>query len=364
MNKEQLQAVTHRYEEITANLGAPDVLQDRERYFDLVKEHASLTPLAEAIAKYFRMEEELEQNLELLQDTKDEEFRSLLKEEIRDLKQQLPVLEEELQILLLPKDPRDEKDVYLEIRGGAGGEESALFAEVLFRMYQNYAANRGYKLEIVDWNETELGGLKEVVCLIQGDGVFSRLKHESGVHRVQRVPVTESGGRIHTSTVTVAVLPEADNVDVEINPNDLEIDTYRASGAGGQHVNKTDSAIRITHKPTGIVVTCQDQRSQYKNKDRAMAILRSKLVEAEENKRSQGIAENRKNQVGTGDRSERIRTYNYQQGRVTDHRIGLTLYKIDEVLGGNLDLLVEPLIHAERTQLLAEGEGRREHQVD
>lgn len=364
MNKEQLQAVTHRYEEITANLGAPGVLQDRERYFDLVKEHASLTPLAEAIAKYFRMEEELEQNLELLQDTKDEEFRSLLKEEIRDLKQQLPVLEEELQILLLPKDPRDEKDVYLEIRGGAGGEESALFAEVLFRMYQNYAANRGYKLEIVDWNETELGGLKEVVCLIQGDGVFSRLKHESGVHRVQRVPVTESGGRIHTSTVTVAVLPEADNVDVEINPNDLEIDTYRASGAGGQHVNKTDSAIRITHKPTGIVVTCQDQRSQYKNKDRAMAILRSKLVEAEENKRSQGIAENRKNQVGTGDRSERIRTYNYQQGRVTDHRIGLTLYKIDEVLGGNLDLLVEPLIHAERTQLLAEGEGRREHQVD
>lgn len=363
MEISQLEAVLNRYEELSAGLSDPSLLADRDRYLRVVKEQAGLTEIVGVIRDYIAKKDELAENLAMLQETDDEEMRLLLKEEIRDLKVKLPELEEKLQILLLPKDPRDEKNVYLEIRGGAGGEEAALFAEVLFRMYQSYAESKHFKVEIVEWNATELGGLKEVVCSIQGSGAYSLFKYESGVHRVQRVPVTESGGRIHTSTVTVAVLPEVDEVDVEILLGDITIDTYRSSGAGGQHVNKTDSAIRITHIPTGIVVTCQDQRSQYKNKDRAMAVLRAKLYERAQEERAGSIAEARRDQVGTGDRSERIRTYNYPQGRVTDHRIGLTVYKIDEILAGNLDLIIEPLMRAERTKLLAKGDGKDEDSV-
>ena len=258
-----------------------------------------------------------------------------------------------MKILLLPKDPNDDRNVIVEIRGGAGGEEAALFAAVLFRMYSMYAVKRGYKTEIINANETELGGYKEISFMLTGEGAYSRLKYESGVHRVQRVPETETQGRIHTSTVTVAVLPEADDVEVSINPVDLRIDTFRSSGAGGQHINKTESAIRITHIPTGLVVECQDERSQYKNKDKAMKVLKSRLLEAEREKQQNEVAQQRHSQVGTGDRSERIRTYNYPQGRVTDHRIGLTLYKIDDILNGNIDEIIDALITADRAEQLA-----------
>lgn len=355
MDHQQFTSILARFDELEARLGDPAVLADREQYLAVVKEHAGLGPVVEAILRFRQKQRELEENLQLLQAEDDEELRDLLKEEVREAKTLLPRLEEELQILLLPKDPRDARNVFVEIRGGAGGEEAALFGEVLFRMYQAYAAQRGYQLEIMDWGETELGGLKEAVFALRGADVYSRMKFESGVHRVQRVPVTESGGRIHTSTVTVAVLPEVDEVEIEIHPGDVLVDTYRASGAGGQHVNKTDSAIRLTHVPTGIVVTCQDERSQHKNRERAYSVLRAKLFELEESKRSAGIAEARRDQVGTGERSERIRTYNYPQGRVTDHRIGLTLYKLEDVLAGDLDLLLEPLIREEQTRRLAEG---------
>ena len=285
---------------------------------------------------------------------KDPSLLEMISEELHRLEQRQEELEAQLRVLMLPKDPLDDKNVIIEIRGGAGGEEAALFAAVLYRMYTMYAAKRGFSSEMLSANETELGGFKEVCFMLSGSGAYSRLKFESGVHRVQRVPDTETQGRIHTSTVTVAVLPEAEEVELTIDPKDLKIDTFRSSGAGGQHINKTESAIRITHIPTGTVVECQDERSQYKNKDKAMRVLRSRLLEAERERRHEEVAADRKNQVGTGDRSERIRTYNYPQGRVTDHRIGLTLYKIDDILSGSLDEIIDALTAADRAKKLSE----------
>lgn len=354
---ERLQSVLDRYEELNLLLSDPKVLSDQDRYRQLIQEHATLQPLVESCEKYRALQEDVREHRELLRATSDYEFRELVREELGSLENRLEQAEQELREALTPRDPNDERNVIVEIRAGAGGEEAALFAAVLYRMYQAYAEAKGWRTEIVDVNETEIGGFKEIVFMIKGSGAFSRFKYESGVHRVQRVPVTESGGRIHTSTVTVAVLPEAQAVDVEINPNDLQIDTFRASGAGGQHVNRTDSAIRITHKPTGLVVTCQDQRSQYKNKDSAMAVLRARLLEREQSRQHGEIASARRSQVGTGDRSERIRTYNYQQGRVTDHRIGLTLYKLEAVLNGDLEELINALTTADRADALGRGEG-------
>lgn len=353
----KLRQIKARFEELQTEMGNPDVFADQERYLSIVKEAADLTELVETYSLYENCLESLLENRELLESTpsSESEMTSLIRDEIQEAQEEEARLEAKLIELLQPKDPRDERNVIIEIRGGAGGDEAALFAAELFQMYSSYADRRGFGLEMVDLSETEIGGYKEVVFILSGKGAYSRLKYESGVHRVQRVPVTESGGRIHTSTVTVAVMPEVDEVDIVINPKDLQIDTYRASGAGGQHVNKTSSAIRITHLPSGLVVTCQDQRSQYKNKDKAMSVLRARLLEMEEEKRSSSIAGERKSQVGTGDRSERIRTYNYPQGRVTDHRIGLTLYKLEEVLNGDIDAFVEALTAAARTQQLAKG---------
>lgn len=347
----KLKSVENRYEELSSEMSDPVVIAS-DRYLKIVKEHSDLEPMVLAYREYNQLSAELIEIKELFTSSDDREFRDLVKDEITSHEKRIAELEESLREMLAPKDPSDNRNVIVEIRAGAGGDEAALFAAVLYRMYCYYASSKGWSVELIDVNETELGGYKEIVFEIDGRGAYSRLKYEKGVHRVQRVPTTESGGRIHTSTVTVAVLPEVDDVEVNINPNDLDIDTYRASGAGGQHVNKTDSAIRITHRPSGIVVTCQDQRSQYKNKDRAMAVLRSRIFEMEQNKRSGSIADERKSQVGTGDRSERIRTYNYHQGRVSDHRIGLTLYKIDEVLQGNLDEFINALTAADRANTL------------
>ena len=294
----------------------------------------------------------MQQAKEILEEGGDEELKALAQDELKENKARAEALEEELKILLLPKDENDERSVIMEIRGGAGGEEAALFAHSLQRMYTMYAESRGWRVEVLNINETELGGVKEVSFSIEGESVYSYMKFESGVHRVQRVPETETQGRVHTSTVTVAVMPEAEEVDVQINPADLKIDTFRSSGAGGQHINKTSSAIRVTHLPTGMVVECQDERSQYKNKDKALKVLRSRLLEQEQKKQSQEIAEQRRSQVGTGDRSERIRTYNYPQGRVSDHRIGLTLYKLNTVLDGDMDEVVQALITADRAEKL------------
>lgn len=346
---EKLKQVEARYAEIEAKLADPAWYSDSEQIQKLYREQRELQSVAETYRAYQRAEADLEQAKELLGDP---ELGDMAKEELADAKERLSVLEQELRILLLPKDPNDEKNVILEIRGGVGGEESALFAHSLFRMYSMYAERRGWKLEIANLNETELGGIKEVSAIIEGAGAYSRLKFESGVHRVQRVPETEAGGRIHTSTVTVAVLPEQDEVSFQLDPKDLQIDTYRSSGAGGQHVNKTESAIRITHLPTGTVVECQDERSQYKNKDRAMKILASRLYAAEQEKQASAIAAERRSQVGTGMRNERIRTYNFPQGRVTDHRIGLTLYKIDQIMNGDLDEIMDGLITADQAEKL------------
>lgn len=354
---ETLQTVLDRYDELNLMLSDQKVLSDQERYRQLIQEHAALQPLVDLCEKYRALLEGVREHRELLHASGDHEFRELVREELSSLENQLAQAESDLHEALAPHDPNDDRNVILEIRAGAGGEEAALFAAVLYRMYQAYAEAKGWRTEIVDMNETEIGGFKEIIFMIKGQAAFSRFKYESGVHRVQRVPATESGGRIHTSTVTVAVLPEAEAVDVEINPNDLQIDTFRASGAGGQHVNRTDSAIRITHKPSGLVVTCQDQRSQYKNKDSAMAVLRSRLLARERSRQHGEIASARRSQVGTGDRSERIRTYNYQQGRVTDHRIGLTLYKLEAVLNGDLDDLINALATADRADALGKGEG-------
>lgn len=319
-----------------------------------MKELKALTPIVEKYREYKKAKGNLKEAKEILSESgNDKELREMAEMEAEGAKQDLEKISEELKILLLPKDPNDDRNVIIEIRGGAGGDEAALFSGVLFRMYNMYAESRRWKVELLNCNETQLGGFKEVSFMINGEGAYSKLKFESGVHRVQRVPETEAQGRVHTSTVTVAVLPEAEDVEIDINPTDLQIDTYRSGGAGGQHVNKTESAIRITHIPTGVVVECQDERSQYKNKDKAMKILKSRLLEAKREEQNSAVAEERRLQVGTGDRSERIRTYNYPQSRVTDHRIGLTLYKLEDILNGNLDEIIDALITADRAAKLS-----------
>ena len=317
-----------------------------------MKEIKQLFPIIEKYREYKSIDNDLEEYNEMLKDC-DSDFRLMAEDEINNLKDKKNNIIEELKILLLPRDPNDDKNVIIEIRGGAGGEEAALFASSLFRMYSMYAQKNRWKIDILNSNETGLGGYKEISFMVSGEGVYSKLKFESGVHRVQRVPETESQGRVHTSTVTVAVLPEAEEVEIEINPADLQIDTYRASGAGGQHVNTTDSAIRITHIPTGVVVECQDERSQYKNKDKAMKVLRSRLLKAKQEEQEKELGDTRRSQVGTGDRSERIRTYNFPQNRLSDHRIGLTLHCLDDILEGNMDKLIESLTLAEKTSALA-----------
>ncbi|MBQ1334744.1 MAG: peptide chain release factor 1 [Clostridia bacterium] len=349
---EKLYPILEHYNEINEKLNDVEIVSDQNKLKSLMKEQKSLTPLVEKINEYKAALDGAEEARELLSGKLERDFKEMVQEELNELTEAIPRIEEELKILLLPKDPNDEKGVIIEIRGGAGGEEAALFAYNLYRMYTMYAEAKHWKTEIININETELGGIKEVSFMIDGAGAYSRLKFESGVHRVQRVPETESSGRIHTSTVTVAVLPEVEDVEVEINPSDLQIDTFRASGAGGQHVNKTESAIRITHLPTGIVVECQDERSQHKNRDKAMKVLRSKLYEASLAEQTDAIAKERKSQVGTGDRSERIRTYNYPQGRISDHRIGLTLYKLEAFLNGALDEMIDALITNDQAEKL------------
>lgn len=350
----KLELTEKRFEEINKSLYEPDIMSDQNNYKNLMKELKNLTPIIEKYREYKKENKNLNDAKEiLLESNLDRELKEMAELEIESSKEKIEKISEELKFLLLPKDPNDDRNVIIEIRGGAGGEEAALFSSVLFRMYNMYAQEKRWKVEILNTNETQLGGYKEISFMISGEGAYSRLKYESGVHRVQRVPNTESQGRVHTSTVTVAVLPEAQDVEIDINPADLQIDTYRAGGAGGQHVNKTESAIRITHIPTGVVVECQDERSQYKNKDKAMKVLKSRLLEAKREEQNSALAEERKAQVGTGDRSERIRTYNYPQSRITDHRIGLTLYRLEDVLNGNIDEIVDALNTADRAAKLA-----------
>ncbi len=350
---DRLKAVADRYEAIVSQLEDPAVYADPGRLAKLTREQKELTPLVEAYQAYRRAESDMDAAREMMDDP---ELREMAQEEFQAAKGGLEQLREEIRILLLPKDPNDSRNVVMEIRGGVGGEEAMLFAADLFRMYTMYVESKGWKLEVVNINETELGGVKEVSFLVEGEGAWSRLKYESGGHRVQRVPVTESSGRIQTSAATVAVLPEAEEVEFTIDPRDLQIDTFRSSGAGGQHVNKTESAIRITHLPTGVVVECQDERSQYKNKDRAMKILRSKLYEAEQERQNAAIAAQRRSQVGSGDRSERVRTYNFPQGRVTDHRLSgdVKNFQIDAVINGGLDPIIDALTTADQAARLAE----------
>lgn len=350
---EKIKIFSKRYDELNNRLYDPSVAADPNEYSKVMKEVKSIEAIVLKYREYKEILKAMDEAREIIEDSSsDKDFREMAMSEIDDCKEKLPEITEELKILLLPKDPNDSRNVIMEIRGGAGGEEAALFCGVLYRMYSMFAEKQGYKTEIINANETELGGFKEISFMINGEGAYSKLKFERGVHRVQRVPETESQGRIHTSTVTVAVLPEAEDVELEINPADLQIDTFRSSGAGGQHINKTESAIRITHIPTGVVVECQDERSQYKNKDKAMKVLKSRLLQAKREEQEDSIAAERKQQVGTGDRSERIRTYNYPQGRVTDHRIGLTLYKIDDILNGNIEEIVDALIAAHRAKQL------------
>ncbi|MBR4151327.1 MAG: peptide chain release factor 1 [Selenomonadaceae bacterium] len=350
---EKFQKVEEHFAEVEARLGDPSVVADVEKFTKLTREHAALLPIINKLHEYKKILAQIDEDKNLLETSSDDDLKTLATEELAELKKSKAELDSELPILLLPKDPNDDKNIIMEIRGGVGGEEAALFAGDLFRMYVRYAERQGWNVDIVDSNPTTIGGFKEIIFTVDGAGAFSKLKYESGTHRVQRVPVTESGGRIHTSAVTVAVMPEVEEVDVTINPNDLRIDTYCASGAGGQYVNRTETAIRITHLPTGIVVQCQDEKSQLKNKEKAMRVLRARVKDLAVREQTEAIAADRKNQVGSGDRSERIRTYNFPQGRVTDHRIGLTLYKIDAILNGELDEIISALITADRSKKLA-----------
>ena len=353
---EKLKGIKERYEQLTALLSDPAVIGDQSRYRELSKEQAGLTDIVNAYDEYMAADAEIESCKAMLEEADDAAMREMIHEELNGLSAKEQELSERLKVMLLPKDPNDDRDVIIEVRAGTGGEEAALFGADLLRMYTRYAERHGYKAELMNENYTEKGGVKEAVLSLQGKGAYSRMKFESGVHRVQRVPETESQGRIHTSAATVAVLPEAEDVEVDINPNDLQIDTYRSGGAGGQHVNKTESAIRITHIPTGLVVQCQDERSQHKNRDKAMRVLKSRLLELYQSKAAEAEADERKSQVGSGDRSERIRTYNFPQSRITDHRIGLTLYKLEAFLDGDMDEVIDALILAERTRQLSSAE--------
>lgn len=350
---DKLQGIEDKLEKINSSLCDPEVVSNQEEYKKLMREAKTLTPIVEKFREYKKANSDLTEAKEMLADSSlDKDFRDMASEEAAEAQKKTEELKEELKVLLLPKDPNDYKNVIVEIRGGAGGEEAALFAGSLFRMYSMYAERKGWKTEIMNENPTELGGYKEISFMIEGEGAYSRLKFESGVHRVQRVPETESQGRVHTSTVTVAVLPEAEEVEFTLDPADLQIDVFRSSGAGGQKVNKTSSAIRVTYLPTGMVVECQDERSQYKNKDKALKVLRSRLLEEKTAKQNAEIAGDRRSQVGTGDRSERIRTYNFPQGRVSDHRIGLTLYKIEAIMNGDLDEIIDALVTADTAEKL------------
>ena len=350
---DKLQGIEDKLEKINSSLCDPEVVSNQEEYKKLMREAKTLTPIVEKFREYKKANSDLTEAKEMLADSSlDKEFRDMASEEAAEAQKKTEELKEELKVLLLPKDPNDYKNVIVEIRGGAGGEEAALFAGSLFRMYSMYAERKGWKTEIMNENPTELGRYKEISFMIEGEGAYSRLKFESGVHRVQRVPETESQGRVHTSTVTVAVLPEAEEVEFTLDPADLQIDVFRSSGAGGQKVNKTSSAIRVTYLPTGMVVECQDERSQYKNKDKALKVLRSRLLEEKTAKQNAEIAGERRSQVGTGDRSERIRTYNFPQGRVSDHRIGLTLYKIEAIMNGDLDEIIDALVTADTAEKL------------
>lgn len=352
---EKLRLTEEKYNEISERLTDIEVINDNKLYMSLMKEYKNLTPVVEKYREYCKCRKAMDDAKEMLDEGGlDKDMKELAQLEFDENRESLETISEELKILLLPKDPNDSKNVIIEIRGGAGGDEASLFANSLYRMYTMYAEARRWKTEVLNANETELGGFKEISFSVEGEGAYSRLKYESGVHRVQRVPETESQGRIHTSTVTVAVLAEADEVELEIAPTDLKIDVFRASGAGGQHINKTESAVRITHLPTGVVVECQDERSQHKNKDKAMKILRSRLYEALIQEQSDKIASERKSQVGTGNRSERIRTYNFPESRVTDHRIGLTLYRLEYILNGNLDEVIDALATAEQAAKMAD----------
>ena len=350
---DKLEDLVARLEEVMKQLSNPDVVNDQEKFRSLMKEQNDLTPIVEKYNEYKDAKQTIDDSLEMLEEENDEDMKEMLKEELSEAKNTVAKCEEELKILLLPKDPNDDKNVVLEIRAGAGGDEAALFAAEIYRMYKAYADSRRWKTEIVDVNENGLGGFKEASFMINGQGAYSRLKYESGVHRVQRIPATESGGRIHTSTVTVAIMPEAEEVDVEIDMNDCRFDVFRASGNGGQCVNTTDSAVRLTHIPTGIVISCQDEKSQLKNKDKALKVLRARLYELEMEKAHSAEAELRKSQIGTGDRSEKIRTYNFPQGRVTDHRIKLTLHRLENILNGDLDEIIDSLTAADQAAKLS-----------
>ncbi|MGF7003781.1 peptide chain release factor 1 [Lachnospiraceae bacterium PFB1-21] len=350
---DKLEDLLVRYDELMKELQDPDVASDQNRFKKLMKEQSDLTPIVEAYKEYRNAKQNIEDSLTMLDEETDEEMKEMAKEELAESKKRVEEIEQQLKVLLLPKDPNDEKNVIVEIRAGAGGDEAALFAAEIYRMYAHYAERMHWKVEMMSVNENGIGGFKECAFMISGAGAYSRLKYESGVHRVQRVPETESGGRIHTSTVTVAIMPEAEEVDIEIDQNDIRIDVFRSSGNGGQSVNTTDSAVRLTHMPSGIVISCQDEKSQLKNKDKAMKLLRAKLYELELEKKQSEEAAYRKNQIGTGDRSEKIRTYNFPQGRVTDHRIKLTLHRLENILNGDLDEIIDSLVTADQTAKLA-----------